>query len=477
MRIALKLALAIIALVVALLAIEALLRSAREAAIYEQDLRRDQRILAHAFEHIGELVWRLEGIEQARLLLSAAATPEADFDARIVDEATAMRRLGESVDDPAAAWARDEMIQLDEPTVLRTYVRLEGPGGERQALEISTSLQGERAFLLKGLREFGIIAAVLLAVTAALATWLGRLLVGRRVDRLVAHTQRLGHGDFAHVESAGTDEIGQLGRALNEMADTLARARAALEDETRARVAATDNLRRSERLATVGTLAAGLAHELGTPLHVVAGRARLIADEATGDTAISASVIIEQAARLQRIIEQLLDFARTRHAERRSVAIASLVAADLELLAPIFQRRRVTTRVERRCDEGASVFGDPDQLRQVFTNILINAAHAMPQGGVIDIRVEAGLPAPAGLEREAGRFIRVTITDQGVGISPENITRVFDPFFTTKDVGEGTGLGLAVAYGIIADHGGLISADSTPGQGSTFCVWLPEEAR
>lgn len=477
MRIALKIALALVALVVVLLAIEAGLRNARDAALFEQDLRRGQRIQGRALEQVGEITWRAHGLDEARALIAAAATPEPHFDAHLVDEADALARIARSVDDPAAAWAREDVLQVREPGVIRTYLRIDGPADERQALEISTSLEDEEAYLVKGLREFGLVALVLVTLSAAVATWLGRQLVGRRIDGLVARTRRVARGDFTRVESRERDEIGQLARALDEMTGSLASTRVALVEETRARVAVTENLRRSERLATVGTLAAGLAHELGTPLHVIAGRARMIADEAAGEQAAGARVIVEQAARLQRIIEQLLDFARARHAERRPVALASLVAADIELLAPIFQRRGVHARLVRAEAAGeAAVFGDPDQLRQVFTNILLNAAHAMPRGGEVEVRVEADLAAPAGLASER-RFARVTITDHGEGIAAGDLPRVFDPFFTTKDVGEGTGLGLAVAHGIVTDHGGLIAVTSRQGEGSAFTVWLPEDPR
>ncbi|HRI07619.1 MAG TPA: ATP-binding protein, partial [Nannocystaceae bacterium] len=457
-----------------LLAIEAWLRSERDAAIYEQDIRRDQRILGRALEGIAESMWRLHGLTQARQLVEDTARREPEVDIRLLDEATALHDPQLAAD--ADAWNRDEPVQLGEPTVLRTYLRIDGPDGERHALAISTSLRGEEAHLSQGLRDFGVIALALLAVATLLAGWLGRQLVGRRIDRLVELTQRVGRGDFVHVESRELDEIGELGRALNEMADTLASARVALEEETRARIAATEHLRRSERLATVGTLAAGLAHELGTPLHVVAGRARMIAEapEADRELAADARVIVEQAARLQRIIEQLLDFARPRRAERRHVLLGDVLRADLDLLAPILQRRQVKADLSAASPGGARVFADPDQLRQVFTNILMNAAHAMPGGGKITVRIDADLPPPVGLEG-AERFARVQIHDQGVGIAPADLDRIFDPFFTTKRVGEGTGLGLAVAHGIISDHGGVIAVDSRPGEGSTFTVWLPME--
>lgn len=464
MRIALQIALAIVALVVVLLAIEAALRGARDAAVYEEDLRRDQRILGRALERVGELTWRTHGLAEARALIAAAATLEPGVDAQVLD-------------DLDAAPSDDVPVQIGSPGAMRTWLRIDGPEGERRGLLITTSLAGEEAHLARGLREFGLVALVLAAFSAGIALWLGRLLVGRRIDRLIERTRRVARGDFSRRDDRERDEIGQLSRALDDMAGELDRARVALEAEVQAREAVTEHLRRSERLATIGTLSAGLAHELGTPLHVIAGRARMIAEDAGGEAAAGAEVIAEQALRMRRIIEQLLDFARTRRPERREVELVALLAGDIDMLAPLLERRRVRVRLGRPGGAGeALVFADPDQLRQVFANILINAAHAMPAGGEVEVRVEAGLPAPVELA-DGRRYARVTIVDRGEGIAAEDLPRIFDPFFTTKGVGEGTGLGLAVAHGIIAEHGGLITAESAPGEGSTFHVWLPEAGR
>ncbi|MEZ4453205.1 MAG: ATP-binding protein [Nannocystaceae bacterium] len=475
MRIALKITLAIVALVVALLAVEAWLRSDREAAVYEQDIRRDQRIVGRALERAVEITWARHGLDQAEELLSAAARHEREVDARIVQEEVA---LGHVPDDEPEAWDEAEVLQISEPTVLRTFIRLDGPTGERLALEVSTSLRGEEEYLQQGLRDFGLVALILLAVSAIVSSWFGRRFLGRRIDRLVEQAYKVGRGEFVRVDVRARDELGELGRALNDMSDALASAKVALDEETRARVAATEHLRRSERLATVGTLAAGLAHELGTPLHVIAGRARMIAEDGTTDEEHrgDARIVVEQAARVQRIIEQLLDFARPRHAERRPVDLAQILRGDINLLAPLLQRRSV--RAELVALEGPTppvVRADPDQLRQVFTNLLMNATQAMSRGGVIHVRLDHRQHPPEGLgDDPLGRYTRITITDEGSGIPPEHLPRLFDPFFTTKEIGEGTGLGLAVAYGIINDHGGWITATSQE-SGATFSVWLPEE--
>ncbi|MEZ4382923.1 MAG: ATP-binding protein [Nannocystaceae bacterium] len=480
MRIALKLTLALVGVIVALLAAEAWLRGLREAAVYEEDIRRNQRILGRALEQSAEITWREQGLEHAAYLLEAAGAREREVAVRVTDEATALRGAD---DDAVHRWERDGTIQVSEPRVLRTYLRIDGPSGQRRALALSTSLRGEGAHVREALVEFAVIALALLVAAAIASLWLGRALVGRRVDQLVARARSIGAGDFSErPPDHGRDELSQLATALEDMARALSAARQALEDETHARIAATAHLRRSDRLATVGTLAAGLAHELGTPLHVISGRARMIARaaEASADLRDDAAAIVDQSARVQRIIEDLLDFARPRPAERRPLDVGALLHTDLELLGPLLRRTGATWTIERVAGAPARLlYGDVDQLRQVFTNLVLNAAQAMPDGGTIALEIAGGQPAPPELVTEepeaADRdFTRITVRDHGHGIDPKALPRLFDPFFTTKEVGEGSGLGLAVAHGIVNDHGGWIAAESDVGRGSAFHVWLPE---
>lgn len=482
MRIALKITAALVALIVVTLAVEAWLRGLREATVYEQDIRRDQRILGRALERSVEISWNDRGLDYARYVLDAAATREREVGVRLVDESVALERATDEQE--RRIWTDDGAIQVSAPGVLRTYLRIDGPGEERYALEVSTSLRGEEAYVRSALQSFGVVALSLLIAAGVAALWLGRVLVGRRVDRLVARARQIGKGDFTkHIPDAGNDELSELSAALNDMAAALSGAQRALEEETRMRLAATTHLRRSDRLATVGTLSAGLAHELGTPVHVIGGRARMIARSHEVDEAArtNATVIVDQAGRVQRIIEALLDFARPRPAERRPIELESLLRADIEILSPILRRSGVTCALERDPTSLVPIVkGDPDQLRQLFTNLLLNATHAMPGGGNIHIELVACQPSPPELHTGTNddaphqRFARIAVRDEGGGIAPDVLPRLFDPFFTTKEIGEGTGLGLAVAHGIVTDHGGWIAVESEVGVGSTFLVWLPE---
>jgi signal transduction histidine kinase len=313
---------------------------------------------------------------------------------------------------------------------------------------------------------------VALAIGIA-ASILGIVLVARPMRRLVAHARRVGRGDLSPVTvSAGDDEIAQLAREMNAMCAQLASAQAANLD-------ALEQLRRAERLSTVGTLASGLAHELGTPLNVIALRAKAIAKgRATGDRAQEAATsIAEQAARMTNLVRQLLDFARRRAPQRDVVDVGELMRRTADLMETVAAKANV------RCEVAHSgsvpkVRGDAGQLEQVLTNLSMNAIQAMPAGGIIHIQavvVEATPPADRG--GPPAEYVRISVRDEGVGISAETLPHIFEPFFTTKDVGVGTGLGLAVCYGIVRDHAGWLDVRSVEGKGAELCVYLPKEPR
>jgi signal transduction histidine kinase len=250
-------------------------------------------------------------------------------------------------------------------------------------------------------------------------------------------------------------------------AEVLWRLRAYVEREKLERRSAIEQLRHAERLNVVGKLAAGVAHELGTPLNVIATTAELVdADRAASDMVhASCRVIVDQSERMATIIRQLLDFGRRGGADRAPTDLGALVASTVALLRPLARKREVELSLALpRAPVRASV--NALEIGQVLSNLVLNAVQAMPKGGrsVVALRVE----------RERGIEVAVlSVSDDGTGIRPEDVPKVFDPFFTTKDVGEGTGLGLSVTYGIVADHGGRVNVETDWGHGSVFTVVLP----
>jgi signal transduction histidine kinase len=318
-------------------------------------------------------------------------------------------------------------------------------------------------------RELGAVLAIAVAAGIAAALF-GVVLVGRPVQKLVEHARRVGTGELsARTEVKGNGELGELAREMNLMCEQLVEAQ-------NAKLKAIEELRHAERLNTVGKLASGLAHELGTPLNIISLRAKAIAaGRATGEQARdSARSIAEQATRMTELVRQLLEFARRRTPERTAVALEHVIAKTADFLNAVFSKAKVRIETHREASSDV-VTGDASQLQQIVTNLFMNAVHAMPRGGVIAVDIDAVEATPPADRGEAsGPFLRVRVRDEGTGIPRDLLPHVFEPFVTTKEVGEGTGLGLSVCYGIARDHSGWIEVESDLGRGSTFSVFLPK---
>jgi len=219
----------------------------------------------------------------------------------------------------------------------------------------------------------------------------------------------------------------------------------------------------SEKLASVGLLAGGVAHEINNPLMVILGRTELLLDDvADGPATHDLKVVYEQTIRIAEIVKNLLRFSRASdNGSKGAVSLNEAIEGTLGLVSHIMQVENI--RVETDLAPNLpQITGSLGQLQQVFTNLTINAFHAMPKGGRLTIRTWS----------DGGRAF-ASITDTGFGISEENLARIFDPFFTTKKEGEGTGLGLAVSYGIVRAHGGQIRVESEVGKGTCFTIELP----
>jgi signal transduction histidine kinase len=248
-----------------------------------------------------------------------------------------------------------------------------------------------------------------------------------------------------------------------------------VEAAMRAQLETLDELRHADRLATIGRLAAGMAHELGTPLGVVSARAKAIADgHVAGEAAQeSARVVVDQVDRMSRLMRQLLDFARKRALQKRREDLRSVVRRSVAFLSPLAKKGEVDVAIDGG-DAPIDADVDGPQIEQVVTNLAINAIHASRRGSRVSVSVrrQTATPPP-GEGRGPLECVSIEVADAGTGILPEHLPRIFDPFFTTKAPSEGTGLGLSVAYGIVRDHAGWIAVDSEHGRGSRFVVYLP----
>jgi PAS domain S-box-containing protein len=223
-----------------------------------------------------------------------------------------------------------------------------------------------------------------------------------------------------------------------------------------------EQLRKTEQIAELGTLASGMAHEIGTPMNVILGRAEYLLQR-TADEVMKKGLttIVAQIERITKVMNQLLAFARRKAPERRAIDLAEIVDEGLEMFEERIAQGRIT--VAKTIEPSLPpVRADRDQLIQVLVNLVTNSLHAMPEGGRLGLR----------LARE-GSQLCLCLSDTGHGMPEEVRSKVFEPFFTTKDFGKGTGLGLTVVKGIIDEHGGTIAIESIVGKGTTFCIRLP----
>ncbi|MBK7859869.1 MAG: sensor histidine kinase [Archangiaceae bacterium] len=301
------------------------------------------------------------------------------------------------------------------------------------------------------------IATVFLALVAV--GWLVIVFQVRRpLGRLVDVMTRVRQGDLSATAAVGShDEIGELAAAFNAMVAQLAH-------EEDARRALEAGLQRVDKLVTVGQLSAGLAHEIGSPLQVLNGRARELAErpDMPASARRVAEMLVEQSDRIAAIVEQLLSYSRRTPAQLRLTAVDASVRSVVRLLEGDARRRRVT--IELSVPDGLpQVLTDPEQVQQVVLNLLTNALRATAEGGRVTV----------GLQARDGKTLELFVQDTGSGIDEAVRARIFEPFFTTWNDRGGTGLGLAVVKSIVTEHRGTIEVDSKRDAGTRFTVRFP----
>ncbi|MBI2876188.1 MAG: HAMP domain-containing protein [Candidatus Tectomicrobia bacterium] len=289
----------------------------------------------------------------------------------------------------------------------------------------------------------------------------------RPISQLTEATRRLGAGDLPReIRVSAQGEIGELAASFNQMVRDLKAKEEAQERLQKQMVQA-------GKLAVIGQLMAGIAHEVGTPLNVVSGNAEyLLMDLPEGDPkAEELRVIIAETERIASLIRQLLDFSCPQRPQLKEIDLNRLLRGIFKLMEHQISKRQVRLEAHLQPDL-PPIQGDPHQLQQVFLNLFVNACQAMPGGGTLTVSTRLS-PEAQLLPENGGSLVETRFSDTGCGISQEHLSRIFEPFFTTKDPGKGIGLGLAICQGIIEDHGGTIGVESAVPQGSTFIVKLP----
>ena len=456
----------------------------------------DERMVAY---RTMEMIGRLEGIEQVRMLNKEGR----------VTFSTDRSEVGRLVDKRAEACyachaAGQPLVRLNVPSRSRIFTRNghrvlamitpiynekscssavchEHPA-EKQVLgvvDIAISLEDEdRAVAALGRRTtlvsaFGIL---LLATTVGLFV---RGHVIRPLREIVAATERISQGDLSHaVEMRRTDEIGLLAASFNGMTTSLQQARSDLqalneslerqvEERTTALKSAQAQLVQSEKMSSLGKLAASVAHEINNPLAGILTYAKLLVrlheegeltETVRESCARNLRLVQRETERCSAIVRNLLDFARQRPPSLKDIDVSAVVEEALSLLSHRLRMQDVT--LQKDLPPMPLVKADFGQLRQSFVNIALNACEALNKGGTLTVT-----------SRAVGNMVEVAIADTGPGIAPEHLSHILDPFFTTKE--KGTGLGLSVVYGLIDRHGGTLDIKSQVGQGTTVIVRLP----
>lgn len=474
MTIASKFTLALLTCVVVAFMAYAFLAVHAELDRLDADIVQYEATTANALRPAIRDVWQHDGESRARELIAEAQKRLGGVEVRLVSldlDAQLDKRPRVPLARLAQLRPGHDVVVVDRNYErdgrIFTYVRVHFAEPSAAAIEVSRSLAGHAAVRADAMRR-AIATALLIAIAAGVVTHvLGLALVGRPLAALVAQTHRIGEGDLSYrITVRHHDEIAALAREMNRMCERLREAR---ESEQ----AQASQLRHSDRLATVGELAAGLAHELGTPLNVIRARARQMERGSTG-VGEKARIVVEQVDRMTKLIRQLLDFARKRELETAEVDVRTLVGHAVTLIEPIARTRSLALAVKGD-EQPLPGRVDSEQMTQVVLNLVMNAVHATASGGAVSVKLGRGRAVPpAEASRGEQACVCIEVHDEGSGIAPEALPHIFDPFFTTKDVGEGTGLGLSVAYGIVKDHGGWIDVASRVGEGSTFTVWLPD---
>ena len=377
------------------------------------------------------------------------------------------QEVKENVLDKGERWT-DRAFVVNEWHIT-AYEPIEDIFGERVGMLYVGLLEAKYA----DMRWKAISIFILITVAGILlAIGLGYIMadkIMRPVNLLIKASNKVSEGILSpDIGPVSRDEIGVLQKTFKEMIASLK------ERDRRRSVKVENRLLQSEKQASVGRLAAGVAHEINNPLTGVLTFTRLLlkSEDMTEKSRSHLQKIAESTVRIRKIVKGLLDFSRQTELDRESTDINKLLNSTISLM----ENQALVKGVSIEFNSGENlpdVILDRSQIQGVFMNIIINALDSIESGGTIV--VSTGISMSASDTDQKG--LEISISDTGCGISPEDLDRLFEPFFTTKEVGKGTGLGLAVSFGIVQRHGGTIRVQSEVGRGSTFTIWIPIEEK
>jgi len=365
-----------------------------------------------------------------------------------------------------------ETFQLSrDGRLVRCYAALTEKGRVVGGARLTLSLAAEREKLQESRHLFLAYFVLDFLLLLVFGSYLLSRSVVTPIRRLLAVTRRIAAGDLeGSVHVLGSTEVAELSNAFNSMVVALREKRREVEEKVDSLNRANQEILearaeaiRSEKMASVGLLGAGMAHEIGTPLAAIMGYTGILSEELAGNPEQSDYLrrIAAESQRIDRIVRGLLDFARPKGMVQEQMELLPLLEKTVELLRTqgVLKLLSVSVEVEEQLPQ---LNADPHQLEQLLLNLIMNARDAMPDGGTLTLK-----------GRREGDDILLEVTDNGAGMPPEQLPLVFDPFFTTKEPGKGTGLGLAIAARIADSCGGRLTVQSELGKGSSFVLRIP----
>lgn len=365
--------------------------------------------------------------------------------------------------------SNEKIIEDDKIEYFSVLSPIINDAGELQgAVEVLLSLDQINHSLTGIVRKFVAFILLTAALLGVLIYIICRLSISLPITRLKDASEKLGHGNLGlRIQKSGVRELDDLIEQFNRMAKNIERQNQKKEKLFDEKIILERRLRHADKLASIGQLASGLAHEIGTPLNVISGRAEHLLTKLKDDHPGVENLqnIIRQSERITKTMQQMLAFSRKPEAQFSEVDLKKTTKEAFSLCQ--LKKRKGHSQVNLELDLNIpTIQADEDSLRQLFVNLMLNSFYAMPEGG--DIKITSDFNALGSSE------VLIIYEDNGCGIPSEQKSRVFDPFYTTKDVGEGTGLGLFMVANIVQEHQGQIELDNAFKSGARFVIQLPQ---
>ncbi|MFC1746686.1 ATP-binding protein, partial [Candidatus Riflebacteria bacterium] len=450
---------------------------------FQTDIKRDILYLGNALKSIAEDTWQEKGEKEVLKMIENLNQKKHPVKVRWI---WVDSKKG-SYFYPRVMKARLKSLKDGKPlcffistvsgkTSIISYFPLKISTVSQAAIELSESLLPFEKVVAHSLYRSFLLFFLLILTAFCIIFISGYWIIRPPLNKMIKKLKKAGEGNFNYPLIINSDdEFGELSLAINDMCENLSKALDRVLVEGQLRKEAIEQLRHSDRLTSIGKFAAGIAHEIGTPLNIITGRAEMIYEGNLANDEILKYVRVmdKQAQRITTIIRQLLDFARRSEPQLRPINLVESISRVIKLLSLLARKQKIQIHFNKNQPPFISL-GDISQIEQVFFNIIGNGIQAMSEGGKmeIDLKIEYK-DCPPEMVQKKGKFIIISFSDSGIGINEEDQKHIFEPFFTTKEFGKGTGLGLSIAYGIIREHGGWIELESKFGKGSIFKVFLP----